>query len=200
MGKIIKRGAEAVLYLKDGMLVKERIRKGYRVAQLDEALRKARTRREARLLAEASRAGVSVPTVDAENGTSIRMQWLGERNLKHALNGMPSAQRRNACRMMGEAAAKLHAAGIVHGDLTTSNMIFADGRLFLIDFGLGFRSRRVEDHATDLFLLYEALKAAHFQFLDEAWNAVLKAYSQKYEDAPAVIGRLEKIKNRRRYK
>jgi len=200
MEKIVKRGAEAVLYLKDGALVKERIKKGYREPALDETLRKTRTKREARLLAEASRVGVATPTVESEDGFCIRMEWLGERNVKQTLGEMKRDQRMAVCRMMGEAAAALHAGGIVHGDLTTSNMIFKDGRLFLIDFGLGFRSQRVEDHATDLFLLYEALKAAHFEFLDEAWDAVLKAYSQKYGNASAVLGRLEKIKDRRRYK
>jgi Kae1-associated kinase Bud32 len=200
MEKIIKRGAEAILYLKGGALVKERIRKGYRARVLDRTLRKARTIRESRLLAEASRAGVNVPQVLSAGGFSIRMSWLGEANLKRTFNAMPAKTRRQVCRLIGESVAALHAADIVHGDLTTSNMIFKERKLFLIDFGLGLRSKRIEDKATDLFLLYGAFKAAHFQWLEDSWKTVLKAYTQKYGNAPTVLSRLEKIKSRRRYK
>ncbi|MFH1294649.1 MAG: KEOPS complex kinase/ATPase Bud32 [Candidatus Aenigmatarchaeota archaeon] len=197
---IIKRGAEAILYIVDGKLVKERVTKGYRVAEMDDSLRKTRTKRESKLLSEASRAGVNTPRVFSTNGFSIVMEWLNQSNLKQELNSMPLQKRLKMSRLMGESLAKLHSTDIIHGDLTTSNMIFKNDRLFFIDFGLSTRSKRVEDKATDLYLLYEALKAAHFSWLERGWKSILKAYSQKYEDASAVLKQLEKIKTRRRYK
>jgi Kae1-associated kinase Bud32 len=101
---------------------------------------------------------------------------------------------------MGESIARLHSAGIVHGDLTTSNMIFKDDRLYIIDFGLGKISSKVEDQAVDLYLLYEALKSTHLRLLDEAWGAVLNAYKQNYVKSKEVLSRIAKIEKRRRYK
>ncbi len=48
--KLIGKGAEADIYLRSGRVVKERISKAYRVRELDEVLRKTRTKREARLI------------------------------------------------------------------------------------------------------------------------------------------------------
>lgn len=198
--KVIKRGAEAILYLDHGKLVKERISKGYRLEELDEDLRRSRTKREARLLGEASRAGVFTPAVESFDDYSIVMEWLDRPNLKQELNNMEPKRRLEICSMIGNSLAMLHSSDIIHGDLTTSNMIFMDGKLFFIDFGLSTRSKRVEDKATDLYLLYEALKAAHFFWMDDGWKSILKAYRQKYEDASAVLKQLEKVKARRRYK
>jgi len=50
MEKVIGRGAEAVLYMEDGNLVKERIEKGYRIKELDDRLRRRRTRLESKIL------------------------------------------------------------------------------------------------------------------------------------------------------
>ena len=99
--------------------------------------------------------------------------------------------------------AALHSAGIVHGDLTTSNMIISKGRICLIDFGLSKNSSKIEDQATDLYLLYEAIRAAHFKALKICWGNVLNAYIQKYTNtskSAEVIKRLEIIGKRRRYK
>jgi Kae1-associated kinase Bud32 len=73
-------------------------------------------------------------------------------------------------------------------------------RLFVIDLGLGKYSQKVEDQAVDLYLLYEALKAAHFKYLNAAWQKILKSYRQHYTQASDVLKRLEKIEKRRRYK
>jgi len=84
--------------------------------------------------------------------------------------------------------------------MTTSNLILKGKRLFIIDFGLGKMTQRPEDFATDLFLLYEALKSTHFEYLNEAWQKILKAYCEKYSLSDAVLQRFRKIENRRRYK
>lgn len=201
--KIVQRGAEAVLYTgkHEGRkaLVKERAKKGYRIPELDSGIRRRRTAMEARMLDRARRAGVDTPKVWDSGGGKITMEWIEGQRVKDRLNSMAPEARAEACRLIGEAIAGLHKAGMVHGDLTTSNMIISGGKLFLIDFGLSKMSDKAEDQAVDLYLLYEALRSTHFKVLEEAWRNVLKAYMLKYTIANAVIKRLDKIKSRRRY-
>ncbi len=237
--KIIAKGAEAVL-MKDrrqgeDILIKDRVRKGYRAKELDERIRGQRTRTEERLLGRARRAGVNAPRVwgpmgpKEASGHEIVMEFVEGPTVKESLNDLPRKDRLVVYREIGQAAANLHRAGIMHGDLTTSNMILAPSRppkpnpsplgtagrlggdrtrfrdgepwsLYVIDFGLARTSQRVEDHAVDLFLLYEAMKAAHFRFLDEAWKSIIKAYKHNYTIAGKVLERLGKIERRRRYR
>jgi Kae1-associated kinase Bud32 len=207
---VIARGAEAVLYLAehDGrkVLVKDRVKKGYRVPELDGRIRRQRTRHEESLLARARRAGVAAPRVWDMSEFKLVMDYIDGRRVKDWLNRMPKAERHQVAGLIGEAAAKMHEAGMVHGDLTTSNMILEGeagkepGRLFIIDFGLGKMSGRAEDRAVDLYLLYEALKAAHFKYLNDSWQYFLNSYSKHYSRAAEVLKRFEEISKRRRYK
>ncbi len=211
--KIIARGAEAVLMKTkrqgETVLVKDRIKKGYRVPELDERIRGQRTRTEERLLGRARRAGVHAPRVwdplgpREASGYEIVMEFVEGPTVKENLNSLPRKDRLVVYREIGRAAANLHSSGIMHGDLTTSNIILKEGmpeELFVIDFGLAKTSQRIEDQAVDLFLLYEALKAAHFRFLDEAWKMIIKAYKHNYTIAGKVLERLGKIERRRRYR
>jgi Kae1-associated kinase Bud32 len=205
--KTIARGAEAILRktVRQGetVLLKERVRKGYRVEELDQRIRSQRTRTEERLLSRARRAGVRAPRVWDASGFEIVMEFLEGPTVKESLNGLGSIQRMKVYDEIGSAAANLHKSGIMHGDLTTSNLILSDGKpeeLFVIDFGLARTSHRVEDHAVDLFLLFEALKAAHFRFLEEAWKNIIKAYKYNYTIAGKVLDRFAQIEKRRRYR
>ena len=55
---------------------------------------------------------------------------------------------------MGQILAKLHNVGMLHGDLTTSNMMIqSNGSLVLIDFGLARVSSNPEELAVDLYVL-----------------------------------------------
>jgi Kae1-associated kinase Bud32 len=100
---------------------------------------------------------------------------------------------------IGEAIGRMHSAGIVHGDLTTSNMILKDGKVFFIDFGLGFFSKRIEDYGTDLKLLKEALQSTHFEILKICWDNILKGYRREYMEAEKVIEKVKEIEARARY-
>jgi Kae1-associated kinase Bud32 len=205
MKDIIQRGAEAILYLRDGErgqeLVKERVSKGYRIAQLDEKIRKQRTRAEAKLMERARANGVPVPRTRIEDEFKLVMDYIQGMKLKDALNKMHEGERKDVCGKMGKLIAKIHETGVIHGDLTTSNMILSkDNEIYLIDFGLGKFSLSVEDRAVDLFLLYEAIKATHFTVLDACWQEITRAYAQHFSQAKEVLARMEKIKNRRRYK
>jgi TP53 regulating kinase and related kinases len=205
--KVIGRGAEAVLRLEERpegrVLVKDRVRKGYRVPDLDERIRSQRTGTEERMLSKARRAGVGAPMVLGVSGSRLEMEFVEGPTLKECLNGLGKKQRTEACEQVGRATALLHGAGIMHGDLTTSNMVLKGGNpsdLFVIDFGLAKSTRRTEDQAVDLFLLSEALKAAHYRFMEECWGNIIKAYKYNYSIADKVLERLVKIEKRRRYR
>jgi Kae1-associated kinase Bud32 len=199
--KIIKRGAEAVLYLEDNQLVKERIKKNYRLKEIDEKLRKLRTRKEAKLLNEAKRVGVETPKIFSvdEKGFKIVMEFIEGKRLKEFLNETNNENRRKEAEEIGKAVGLLHKNGIVHGDLTTSNMILKDNKIFFIDFGLGDFSNRIEDLATDLSVLKEAFKSTHFKYLDILWESFIKGYKLTNDKFNKVLDTLNDIEKRGRY-
>lgn len=197
--EIIKRGAEAVLYKSGSSLIKDRIKKNYRISEIDSELRKHRTTLEAKLLSESRRSGVAAPQVFSVENCKITMEFIKGERLKEFLKCCDSDQRIEIAGMIGRAVAALHNNGIVHGDLTTSNMILKNKKVYFIDFGLGEFSRRIEDLATDLSVLKEALKSTHYKYLNTLWNNIIKAYKEKNPDADKVLMRLEEIEKRGRY-
>ncbi len=195
--KTIAKGAEAVLFLNDGgNIVKERIKKGYRLNEIDSKLRRQRTRGEAKLLREARRAGVATPQILEEQDYSIEMDFIDGEKVRDALD---EKSMKELCSLMGEAIGKMHSFDIVHGDLTTSNMIFSKGKLFFIDFGLGFQSKRTEDKAVDLRLLRQAMESTHYKVAEKAWKILLKAYQNNFSDAGRVLAALKDVEKRGRY-
>ncbi len=126
--KIIQQGAEAVLIRKGSLLLKKRVRKGYRIKELDEKIRKRRTRREGKLLVKAGQV-ISVPRVVnvSEREKEIEMEFISGKKLSESLDSMKNWKK--VCSEIGKNIAKLHDADIIHGDLTTSNMIFVGGKL-----------------------------------------------------------------------
>ncbi len=193
---IIGRGAEAILIQEGDFLVKDRIKKGYRLPFLDEKLRKQRTKKEAKLLQKASSL-IPVPKViKTDEKEKIEMEFIEGKKLSEHLDNLKDAEK--ICKQIGENTGKLHDADIIHGDLTTSNMILKDGKVFFIDFGLGFTSKRIEDKAVDLHLLRQALEAKHFQNWEKLFAAVIKGYDSK--DKIPILEQLKKVESRGRYK
>ncbi|MDI6721450.1 MAG: KEOPS complex kinase/ATPase Bud32, partial [Candidatus Aenigmarchaeota archaeon] len=189
-------GAEAEIRKSGNEIEKMRIKKGYRIQELDERLRKRRAQLEARLISEARRAGVKTPVVFSSDRFTIRMEYIEGRKVKDVLNEKNAGR---LCAGIAEPAASLHNKGIIHGDLTTSNMILKNGEIYFIDFGLGCRSVRAEDKASDLYLLHEAFRSAHFDVSEKGWKTVLKVYREKSNDWNNISKALKKIEKRRRY-
>lgn len=199
--KIIKRGAEAVLYLDGSNLVKERAKKNYRLAEIDEKLRKLRTRKEAKLLNEAKRVGVETPKIFSvdEKGFKITMEFVEGERLKEFFNETDDESRKKVAEELGRQIGLLHKNGIVHGDLTTSNMILKGDEIFFIDFGLGEFSKKEEDLATDLSVLKEAFTSTHFKHLNLLWESFIKGYEQTNDNFNKVLDTLNDIEKRGRY-
>lgn len=196
---LLYTGAEAKIYKINGKVIKERVKKSYRIKELDERLRRQRTREEARLLLEARRAGVAVPRVLEKGDFTIVMEFIDGKKVKDILNSCSANERERIAYEIGRVAAKLHSFGMVHGDLTTSNMLWKEGKLYLIDFGLGFFSKKIEDFATELAVLKESLKATHNKYLNFLWEIIVKSYRENFELADKVLAQLKKVEKRGRY-
>jgi len=203
--EIVYRGAESILYLSqfEGQraLVKERIKKGYRIEQIDTVLRKNRTRREVKLLTEARKLGIPTPQIlhVDEVDYKIVMEYIEGTRIKELLNSADRKTLEKVCFEIGKLIGKLHSGGIVHGDLTTSNMILKDEKIYFIDFGLGQFSRKIEGQGVDLNLLFEALKSTHIKILNLCWGNIVKGYKEEYNNAEQVLRRVEEIEKRARY-
>ncbi len=199
--KIIARGAEAVLYVEDGKLVKERISKGYRIKELDNKLRKIRTKSEAKLLERAKDANVPRVFQVSDKDMKISMEYIDGELVKNIIDELSDNNLRLLCMDIGKQIASLHSVSVAHGDLTTSNMILRGNEVYLIDLGLGFVSDRTEDRAVDLRLLRQALESKHYKIAKEAFEYILQGYSENYKNAKDVITRLkDKVEKRGRYK
>jgi Kae1-associated kinase Bud32 len=201
--EIIRRGAEAEIYQDiwrgRPVVVKRRVRKGYRISQLDESIRQHRTKKEMLLMVAARKAGVYVPIIYdirlCEH--EIVMQYVDGTRIKDGIDAGDEKWQRHICHMIGESVARLHRNGIVHGDLTTSNMFLWHDAIYLIDFGLGAKSDSVEDRGVDMHLLMEALTAAHKNRHLFTW--VLEGYDHEFLDADQVRNKIDEIARRGRY-
>ena len=128
------------------------------------------------------------------------MDFINGKKLSENLDDLDNWK--EVCLKLGENIAKLHDAGIIHGDLTTSNMIYVEKekKVYFIDFGLGFMSERAEDKAVDLHLIRQALEAKHFLHWEKFWKVVLEGYGKTSAKAAETLKRLEKVEKRGRYK
>ncbi len=209
-GSVLSRGAEATLRRVEWMglpsIAKEREAKSYRPKALDERLRNERTRAEVRLLVEARRLGVRTPIVyDVDLAHHrIVLEELAGRTLRAWLEdptASPEAVDRMA-RSLGLALGRLHAGGIAHGDLTSSNVIFPDGPdgpAALLDLSMGTRNAGVEELGIDLHLVEEDLKA-----LSPRSESLVRGFWAGYAEGnptggAAVRDRARQIRSRMRY-
>jgi len=195
---VIAQGAEAVIKVQGNILYKERIPKTYRISEIDNKLRKQRTRSEAKLLQKAVDIAPKVLDVD-EKTMIIKMEYLKGPVLKTVFDELPEHQRKKILYELGQKIAQLHDQDIIHGDLTTTNVILCNDQVRLVDFGLGMISKKIEDKAVDLHLLKQALASKHYRHSDEAFKYILEGYKQS-KDHKAVLARLEKVESRGRYK
>jgi len=198
--KLLQQGAEAKIILKDNVIIKDRISKSYRLKELDEKIRKHRTKIEKKLLEKASTLIHSPKPLNSEENYQIKMPYIKGKKLSENLNLFPLKKQKIIMEEIGKKIVIIHRADIIHGDLTTSNMILnTKNEIILIDFGLGFISNKIEDKAVDLHLLRQALESKHFQNWEKLFEFVIKGYKH-YEKSENVLERLKIIEKRGRYK
>ncbi len=201
---ILEKGAEANIYegkwLKEPVIIKKRVRKGYRIPEIDAYLRKKRTKSETKLLGEAKHCGVKTPTVfDVDKKeNSIIMEKIPGEVVKDIFDNSDSNNINNLCVKIGENLGKLHDCSIIHGDLTSSNMILDGEDIYFIDFGLGIISDLVEDKGVDLLVFKKAISGVHNKISEKCYNSILKGY-ENAQDFKAVTKKVSEIENRGRY-
>lgn len=190
-GVIIASGAEAVIALEGNTIIKTRIEKRYRLKELDENIRRERTKTEARLISEARRCGVPTPIIRDITDFEIQMEYIEGMALKNIVNPSLSEQ-------TGELIGRLHTCGIIHGDLTTSNILLKDGKLYLIDFGLAYLDKTLEARGVDIHVLFQTFESTHENH-EELIEAFKNGYMRAFKGAEDVLGRAKEIESRGRY-
>ena len=141
--KELTRGAEAIVTSDGTHVVKHRLRKTYRHPRLDERLRKQRTRKEAKVLSKAREIGLCVPKLYSQSEEKLEIEHVRGKMLK-AVAGEDAKKALGLLHEVGKGLALLHKHSIMHGDLTTTNLIASPKGVCFIDFGLAFNSTRLE--------------------------------------------------------
>lgn len=205
---LIKKGAEASLFLEEWqgqkVVMKRRLPKKYRLPEIDRRIRSYRTIHESQLLHHAKQAGVPTPTIfliDLAN-SNIIMEFVEGKQLKQILEQLPPDERRDLNRHIGRLIGQLHHDGIIHGDLTTSNMILTpSGKVVFVDFGLGEKTVELELKGVDLHLMKRAYQSTHFRFAKDCFRAVLEGYALVVggDEAKSVLEKIKEIEQRGRY-
>ncbi|EPQ53115.1 TP53-regulating kinase-like protein, partial [Gloeophyllum trabeum ATCC 11539] len=208
------------------VFLKHRFHKQYRHPTLDTSLTRARIAGEARTILKCLRSGVRVPgirLVDAAEGV-IGFEWIDGKSVRALLGGGAEGEEESEwsedlsqdepiaeetvheLHMIGEEIGTMHLADVIHGDLTTSNMmlrltspgISPSVELLLVDFGLAYTSTLVEDKAVDLYVLERAFASTHPDS-EPLFATVLEAYGKKLgKEWTGIKRRLDDVRLRGR--
>ncbi|KAG6457115.1 EKC/KEOPS complex subunit bud32 [Manduca sexta] len=223
--KLYKQGAEAKLYICNYIgkptLIKERFKKNYRHPDLDLSITKDRIKNEARSIVRCKAAGVLTPSlylVDFDR-RRIYMHHYEKNitvkdfiiNISNLCKGNESYSLDLITKIIGETVRKLHENNIIHGDLTTSNMLLVpknenednwmeknDYELVMIDFGLSYVDSSVEDKGVDLYVLERALISTHNDY-PELFGKILEAYKNySKNNIKEILSKFEDVRARGR--
>lgn len=141
-------------------------------------------------------------------------EWLKRRKDAGVAEGVDDGELVGLMERVGSAVGRMHGVGVVHGDLTTSNLMLRpgsreetnasaeeekvlDGEVILIDFGLASQSTQDEDRAVDLYVLERAFGSTHPR-AESLFSEVLRAYGNSYKGASLVLKKLEDVRMRGR--
>lgn len=212
------QGAEGRVYVCDwlghSVIIKQRFPKKYRHDDLDTHITQERIKAEARALTRCRSLGIRTPAIydvnfdkreivleNIINSITIRNYIYAavERDL-----AMDNREILSLAEKIGKVLAKMHSNHIIHGDLTTSNMLlvqpYESSEVILIDFGLSSVEERAEDKAVDLYVLERAILSTHPNteaFVSCCISAYKKAGGNVAED---VVKRLDEVRTRGRKK
>ncbi|TKY53403.1 TP53-regulating kinase [Spatholobus suberectus] len=202
---VLKQGAEARVFESSFVgrrsIVKERFSKKYRHPTLDSKLTLKHLNAEARCMTKARRLGVCTPVLFAVDPVlhTLTFEYIEGNSVKDVFlefgsRGVDKECLDNIASQIGDAIGKLHDGGLVHGDLTTSNMLLKNGtkQLVLIDFGLSFTSTLPEDKAIDLYVLERAILSMHSS-CGNVTDQILAAYRKSSKQWSSTLNKLAQV-------
>ncbi|CAK9797041.1 EKC/KEOPS complex subunit TP53RK [Anthophora quadrimaculata] len=224
--ELIAQGAEARIYKGDYLgkttLIKERFEKKYRHADLDIRLTKDRIKAECRAIIRAKAAGVATPAIYLVNleRRSIYMEYIKNATVLKDFINKSISEKPNVDHLLnfiaqglGILIAKLHSKNIIHGDLTTSNVLLqnideevdiekynATSNFVIIDFGLARIESSAEDKAVDLYVLERALSSTHSE-IPLLFSKIFQIYQKYYTNksqCKEVISKYKEVQSRGR--
>uniref|UniRef100_A0A8R1DK52 non-specific serine/threonine protein kinase n=1 Tax=Caenorhabditis japonica TaxID=281687 RepID=A0A8R1DK52_CAEJA len=214
--EMIYQGAEAKVtkcqWLGKPCMIKERLSKGYRHPTLNSRLNKLRLKQEIRGMYKARELGIETPAVyfiDTDRELVV-MEWIDGPTAKAWISTQSETlgeeeydeKMRIFGRVLGLNIGRLHRGGLIHGDLTTSNIILKAGnaeKATFIDFGLSSQGKvTAEEKGVDLYVLGRAIVSTH-----KRSQALLRGLMEGYQEADgkqfeAVEKKLNEIKLRGR--
>lgn len=218
--ELLRQGAEARIYhgnyLGQKAIIKERFSKKYRHPDLDTKLTKERVKAEARALIKCKKIGVRTPTLYLADEEYLIMEYLQCPTARDYIRQVLASSDKNEQReilfkvaeCIGQMLGKLHKNNIIHGDMTTSNVLLENVNetfsnvnvnkinVCVIDFGLGSTEGSAEDKGVDLYVLERALISAHpnTEFM---FQVILQTYQNEVNDQQ-VMKKYEEIRLRGR--
>ncbi|CAD7004831.1 TP53-regulating kinase [Ceratitis capitata] len=220
--KIFKQGAEGRLYLGEYngeyCLVKERFIKQYRHPDLDSQISRQRIKAETKAISRCLNSGILVPRIlhTDLNGRKIYMEYFGkaitakeyiQRAVAEHEDKVAEELLKNIGAKIGTIIGKLHANNIIHGDLTTSNILinpkgnnfdFNVYDIVFIDFGLSHYNQGAEGKGVDLYVLERALLSTHSE-QPNLFEHILEAYRKECgKDESTVVAKFEEVRARGR--
>ena len=210
--KLIKQGAEARVYKGEHsgrpIIIKERFSKSYRVPALDQRLTTRRMNQEVRSMARCQKNNIRTPEVYRvdnankmiymeciEDGLVLK-EYINQFDLVGNDSDAPLAE---LMKEVGEVLARMHNIDLIHGDLTTSNMIYNSGKseLIMIDFGLSFVSNSAEDKGVDLYVLERAFLSTHPN-TEALFKLIIESYRPLVNNGDAIIKKMDEVRTRGR--
>ncbi|MEM1976923.1 MAG: Kae1-associated kinase Bud32 [Nitrososphaerota archaeon] len=206
--EVIRIGAEAVVSRLEWnglkMVSKHRVPKPYRFPELDKWVRDRRTLHEARVIMSLRRLGIPCPAIlmlDRSEAT-LYLQLIEGVELKRILDSLPAEELERLAYELGRIIGKMHAGGVAHGDLTTSNiMLDKSGNIYLIDFGLSAITDDPEELAVDIHLLDRSLESVHHKVRASFMRSFLRGYAAAagMSFLQKLVEKVKEIRSRGRY-
>ncbi|MDD5959145.1 MAG: bifunctional N(6)-L-threonylcarbamoyladenine synthase/serine/threonine protein kinase [Methanobrevibacter wolinii] len=184
------------------VITKKRLKKTYRIPEIDNKIRKLRTKSEARILSHVKNSGILTPIIyDVDiHDKNITMEYIKGNTVKDIIDDLSYNKRKELSFKIGEYISLMHEMDIIHGDLTTSNMIInKNGDLVFIDFGLSYYSNLLEDKADDLLVLKKSIKSVDYNVSLETFNWILDAYLENSNNPLEFRNKIDEIEHRGRY-
>lgn len=195
------KGAEAdiheSLWDDNKAIIKHRIKKNYRNSILDDKLRLERTKEESKLIADCKNHNIKTPfiySIDLNNYDIIEEKVDGDSLHDIIVNVDNYDNLEEIFNLIGQDVLNMHNNDIIHGDLTTSNILIKNNEPVFIDFGLGKYSNLIEDRGTDLLVFKKSLTTLVPDYYKKLFNYFLDGYADEN-----IVKKINEIESRGRY-